>query len=375
MPLVDFIRQHEREIIDEFEAFARILVPLAAATMTSVELRDHAHELLTAMVEDLGAVQSATEESQKSKGLGVMHAMQASGQLHADARIAHRFDANQVVAEFRALRASVLRLYAADGGEADLHGVQRFNEAVDEALTASIERFSDRVGAYRDQFIGMLSHDLRSPLNAITAGAALLTVSGDVEAQRIRVASRILSSAQRMMRMIGDLLDLTRTRLGGGIPIARKPTNLQQICQDVALELQTFHPDAQLEWHAEGDLSGEWDPDRLTQVVSNLVGNALQHGDGTRVHLAATGTADEVALSVHNDGRAIPAEVQASMFEPLARYAPTDVGSTTSIGLGLFIARAIVLAHGGSITVLSRHTDGTTFDVRLPRAAPHNPPA
>ena len=110
MPLVDFIRKHEREIIDEFEDFARILVPLAATAMTAVELRDHAHELLTAMVEDLGAVQSATEQSQKSKGLGVMHAMQSSGQLHADARIAHRFDANQVVAEFRALRASVLRL-------------------------------------------------------------------------------------------------------------------------------------------------------------------------------------------------------------------------------------------------------------------------
>ena len=218
----------------------------------------------------------------------------------------------------------------------------------------------------------MLSHDLRSPLNAITAGAALLTVSGDVEAQRIRVASRILSSSQRMMRMIGDLLDLTRTRLGGGIPIVRKPANLQQICQDVVLELQTFHPDAHLEWSAEGDLSGEWDPDRLAQVVSNLVGNALQHGDGPSVQLAATGATDEVALRVHNDGRAIPAEVQAAMFEPLARYAPTEVGSTTSIGLGLFIARAIVLAHGGSIAVSIKSHGGTTFDVRLPRAAPNN---
>ena len=122
--------------------------------MTADELRDHAHEMLTAMVEDLGAAQSATEESQKSKGLGLTRAMQASGELHADARITHRFDAKQVVAEFRALRASVLRLYAADGGEADLHGVQRFNEAVDEVLTASIERYSDRVGAYETSSSG-----------------------------------------------------------------------------------------------------------------------------------------------------------------------------------------------------------------------------
>ena len=300
-------------------------------------------------------------------GLGLKRAMAVSGYLHADARITHRFNANQVIAEFRALRASVLRMYADQGGEADVTGVVRFNEAIDEALAASIERFSDRVDAYKDQFIGMLSHDLRAPLSAITAGAALLTVSGDVEAQRVRVASRILNSAQRMTRMLADLLDLTSTRLGGGIPIARRPADLQQICQEVALEIQTVHPDAPVHCTAEGDLRGEWDADRLTQVVANLLGNAVQHGGGTSVTVVAQGLPEEVRLSVHNEGRPIPPEVQASIFEPLSRSAPTDMGSTTSIGLGLFISRAIVLAHGGTITVSSAAGQGTTFEVRLPK--------
>jgi signal transduction histidine kinase len=295
--------------------------------------------------------------------------MAASGRLHADHRIAQRFDVNQVLAEFRALRASVLRLYAAGGGEADLHGVERFNEAMDEALAASVRRFSDQVDLYKNQFVGVLSHDLRAPLSAITAGAALLTRTGELEAQRVRVASRILSSAQRMTRMIADLLDLTRMRLGAGLPIARKPMDLQALCDDVILELTTFHPDAAFECSSDGDLRGEWDADRLTQVVSNLVGNALQHGDGTRVQIGTRDAGDEVLLRVHNTGRAIPEAVQASIFEPLARHAPAE-GSTTSIGLGLFIARAIVVAHGGTITVSSTEPLGTTFEVRLPRRGP-----
>jgi signal transduction histidine kinase len=268
----------------------------------------------------------------------------------------------------------VLRLYAAASGEADLHGVERFNEAMDETLAASVRRFSDQVDLYKNQFVGVLSHDLRAPLSAITAGAALLTQTGDVEAQRVRVASRILSSAQRMTRMIADLLDLTRTRLGAGIPIARRPMDLHAICEDVALELKAFHPDAELHCSTEGDLSGEWDSDRLTQVVSNLVGNALQHGDGTCVDIATRGEGDEVVLRVHNSGRPIPEAVQTSMFEPLARYAPTE-GGTTSIGLGLFIARAIVVAHGGTIAVSSTEERGTTFEVRVPRHDPSGAPA
>lgn len=370
--LVDFIRAHDREIIDQFESFARSLAP-GAASMTPAELRDHAQEVLTAVVIDLGHSQTADEQFRKSLGQGTALAMAASGRLHADHRIAQQFDVNQVLAEFRALRASVLRLYAASGGEADLNGVERFNEAMDEALAASVRRFSDQVDLYKNQFIGVLSHDLRAPLSAITAGAALLTRTGEIEGQRIRVASRILSSAQRMTRMVADLLDLTRMRLGAGLPIVRKPMDLRALCDDVVLELNAFHPDAEFDCSSDGDLRGDWDPDRLAQVVSNLVGNALQHGDGRRVLMVTTGESDEVVLSVHNSGSAIPEAMQTSIFEPLARYAPAE-GSTTSLGLGLFIARAIVVAHGGTITVSSTEARGTAFEVRLPRSEPRAAP-
>jgi signal transduction histidine kinase len=368
MPLVDFIREHAREIIDQFEAFARTVAP-TSMLMTAAELRDHAQELLTAIVDDPGELPEPKSMSEGTKR--AMTAVEAA-HLHADARIAQGFGATAVLAEFRALRANVLRLYAHHGGVGDLQGIQRFNEAVDETLTASLERFSERVDTSKNQFIGMLGHDLRTPLGAIMAGATLLTQCEDVEHQRVWVASRILRSAERMARMITDLLDLTRTRLGAGIPIARRPTDLQQICQDVVLEIQTFHPDATLQYVAEGDLHCEWDPDRLTQVASNLIANALQHGDGTPVRVVARGAPDDVLLTVHNEGRSIPQDAQALIFEPLARYAPTatEEGNTTSIGLGLFIARAIVVAHGGTITVSSTNDRGTTFEVRLPRRHP-----
>jgi phosphoserine phosphatase RsbU/P len=125
-----------------------------------------------------------------------------------------------------------------------------------------------------------------------------------------------------------------------------------------------------LHWTTEGDLCGEWDPDRLAQVVANLVGNALQHGDGTEVRVLAGAAGDDVVLTVHNRGRAIPFEAQASIFEPLTRYAEIEGGHHTGIGLGLFIARAIVVAHSGTITVASTDDAGTTFEVRLPRREP-----
>ena len=157
--------------------------------------------------------------------------MEASGKLHADDRIQHGFTFRSVLAEFRALRATVLRLYE-ESGASDLTEVRRFNEAVDEALTESMERFAVQTDLFRDQFIGVLSHDLRGPLGAITAGAALLAVPEDNPQRRGRVVTRIMRSAQRMERMIGDLLDLTRARLGGTIPLKRGPADLQQLCEE-----------------------------------------------------------------------------------------------------------------------------------------------
>jgi len=366
MALSEFIRGHHHEIIGEFEEFARTLIP-PGSHMTAAELRDHAEEMLTAVVEDVESGQSENEQLRKSRGMGMQKNMAASGLQHADARIRHGFTPPQLLAEFRALRASVLRLYERCGDVPDLAGVRRFNESIDEALTESMTRYGIMTDMYRDQFVGVLGHDLRNPLNAITAGAALLTMSGDSDQRQSRVGSRILRSAQRMDRMIHDLLDLTRARLGGAIPLKRERTDLEKVCQEVLLEIQAAHATAVVRFEAGGDLTGEWDSDRLTQVVSNLLGNAIQHGDGSPVTLAAHSDAEHVVVAVHNCGAPIPEEFRHFLFEPLVRRASATADGGTSIGLGLFIARAIVASHRGEISFTSSETDGTTFAVRLPR--------
>jgi signal transduction histidine kinase len=247
----------------------------------------------------------------------------------------------------------------------------RFNEAIDEALTESMERFAAQTDKFRDQFVGVLSHDLRTPLGAVTAGAALLALPEDNPQRRTWVVTRIMNSAQRMERMIRDLLDVTHVRLGGSIPLKRRPVDIQQVCDEAMIEIRASHPEAVVRLQAGGDLRGEWDPDRLTQVVSNLVGNAVQHGSGTPVTLTAQGDGDSVTLTVHNGGAPIPAEVLPFVFEPLARGRTESPGR--SIGLGLFIARAVVSAHGGEIHVSSSAETGTTFTVALPKAQPARP--
>ena len=357
-----FIQRNHREIIGEFSAFARTLMP-PNSTMSDQELRDHCEELLIAIAEDLATEQTPFEQSQKSRGHGSANIMGVSGRLHADGRLRHGFTLVQVLAEFRALRASVLRFYELSG-EADLAGVRRFNESIDEALTESMTRYSAQTNLYRDQFVGILSHDLRSPLGAITAGAGLLAQAAADDARQARVAARILNSAQRMERMIADLLDLTRTRLGGAIPLTAVHTDLQSVCEEVVLEVQASRPNAVVNVESYGDVTGTWDPDRLAQVVSNLVVNAIEYGGKTPVTLVASEAGERVRLVVHNGGDPIPDHVQAKIFEPLARG--TSAGGH-SLGLGLFIARAIVVAHGGEIRAKSTAESGTDFEVTLPR--------
>jgi signal transduction histidine kinase len=364
MSLSAFIAGHHEEIISEFAIFAKTLMP-SGLEMTETELRDHAEDILMAVVRDMGITQSPDEQSRKSRGRGAAKTMEPSGTLHADDRIQHGFTFRAVLAEFRALRATVLRLYESSG-ESDLTDVRRFNEAIDEAMTESMDRFAVQTDLFRDQFIGVLSHDLRSPLGAVTMSAALLAGPEDNPERRGRIVTRILSSAQRMERMIADLLDLTRTRLGGSLQLKRRPANLQQVCEEALMEIRAGQPEAVVRLQVSGDLRGEWDSDRLEQVVSNLVGNAIQHGNGTPITVTGHEQGNSVTLSVHNGGPSIPPEVLPTVFEPLARGGAEE--TSHGIGLGLFIVRAIVSAHGGHIQVSSSNDAGTTFTMTLPKA-------
>ncbi|OJT27404.1 hypothetical protein BO221_05375 [Archangium sp. Cb G35] len=229
---------------------------------------------------------------------------------------------------------------------------------------------SQKRAEFAEQLIGIVSHDLRNPLNAITLSVAALLRQEELGERQAKGLARISAATERATRLIRDLLDFTRARLGGGIPIERKPLDVHSLCRQVVEEVRLAHPDRDVEvvWSGEG--TGEWDGDRLAQVITNLVNNALAYSPpGTPVHVETRGMDGAVLLSVHNVGRPIPPELLPRLFEPMTRGRPGGDAASRSIGLGLFIVANIVHAHGGTIEVHSEEATGTTFTVRLPRSA------
>jgi signal transduction histidine kinase len=215
-----------------------------------------------------------------------------------------------------------------------------------------------------EMFTAVLGHDLRNPLNAIVNCAYLLERRPD-EATARDVAARILSNGKWMSRMIGDVLDLARAHLGGGLPIQRAPMTLDALVESVVVAYQATHPERAIEISREGPLTGLWDEDRLRQVLTNLIGNAIEHGDaGDAVRVQLDGTsADTVALTVINPGT-IPAELLPRLFDPFQR---ARSAKSRGLGLGLYIVRQIVNVHGGRVEVQSGVAGRTILRVTLPR--------
>lgn len=376
MRLPDFIVDSMEPILQAWEDFARTIDP-PALTMDDTELRDHARQMLTTIAVDLRTPQSAQEQSEKSQGRGPRSAGDTAAETHAEARLLSGYSVEQLVSEYRALRSSVLHLWtssAISGQITDMDDVTRFNEAIDQALAESVARYALLVKQSENMFLAILGHDLRNPLGTVITGATFIMRAIDVPSKYVLAATRIFNSGQRMNKLIGDLIDFTRTHLGAGIPIKPKRLNLAELCLNVVDELRTSHPERIIECDAGPREEVHGDDGRLAQVLSNLIGNALQHGARTHpvsVHLSST--ADEVSVAVHNLGTVIPADKIGSVFDPLIRFAaqgPEDEARDTSLGLGMFIAREIVGAHGGTITVASNADEGTTFCMTLPRGLP-----
>ncbi len=365
-----FIETHRDAILDEWVAFARTLTPWSTG-LDEAQLRDHARELLSAIAVDIRAPQSEHEQTQKSKGRDESASpLSGVGKAHAIDRLEGGLKLDQLVSEYRALRASVLRLWAKAGLAIDNGEVIRFNEAIDETLAESSSWYAKKLDAMGAQFIAMLGHDLRNPLSSMVLGAELLTTSEALPQRDLAVAARILASGRRMTRMVSDMLDLTRTRLGSGIPVTLAPMDLAAVCQQICDELEVIHPGRRLQLECSGELNGVWDADRLAQVMSNLVGNALQHGaESEPVRVTVRGGDADVVIEVENAGEPIDPGHLRRIFEPMVHEARQGDRNRRGLGLGLFIAREIVTSHGGTVGVTSSST-ATTFTVRLPRAAP-----
>jgi PAS domain S-box-containing protein len=231
-----------------------------------------------------------------------------------------------------------------------------------------------RIAEFKDRVLGILGHDLRVPLTAIKAASATLARNRDAPLEELRASverlvQRIESSADRMTRMIADVLDFTRARMGSGIPVERRTIDLGAVVATVVDELRAIHPQREITLESQGALAGRWDADRLAQVVQNLLGNAVAHGrPDSPVRVRLDGRDAEVRLAIHNEGVPIPRALLGRIFDPFRRGGTSSCGREDGVGLGLYIVRSIVEAHGGRIGVRSDHATGTTFTVRLPRA-------
>jgi len=240
-----------------------------------------------------------------------------------------------------------------------------------EARAQAEQRLLNERADFERQLIGIVSHDLRNPLNAILLSAATLLRRPGLDTRQERALRRMQDSAERMTRMVRDLLDFTQARLGTGLTVQRKPLDLHALARQVVDEVMLAHPEREVRVVAEGDAHGAFDSDRIAQVLSNLLTNALTYGaGGSPVRVTTRGEGTSVVLEVHNMGEPIPPELRERIFRPLERGTEANVPSgARSIGLGLFIVASIVRSHSGLIQVSSTAEAGTTFSVVLPRGA------
>jgi signal transduction histidine kinase len=367
-----FIRANRERILVEWETFARSM-PIGG-TMDVDALRDHAAQMLEVIAGDLEAPQSAVEQDSKARGLADADRRQSltAAQEHGVDRADSGFSVTQMVSEFRVLRASVTRLWLAEERAmrpTDMEDLVRFNEAIDQAIAESITRYSGAIGQSKERFLAILGHDLRTPLGAIMTATRFMLETGELEEPHRTLVARAANSSRRMHQMVEDLLDFTRTRFGDSIPIVRTAMDLRRTVIDLAGELGTRYPECPIQVESSGDLRGEWDCDRLSQVLTNLIGNAVHHGAAGRpVRVEARGLPAEVRIAIHNEGPFIPPDRLARLFDGMERARRHASRDKHHLGLGLYIVERVVTAHGGSIEVTSTAEQGTTFTVCLPRS-------
>jgi signal transduction histidine kinase len=337
MRLAEFIVENIEPILMEWETFARSLLP--GANMTVIALRDDAGSILRATARDMQNRQSLEQQESKSKGNGgadtvASDRLDDASDLHGVDRVGSGFHITDVVSEYRALRASVLRLWRESLPQPHLHDIDditRFDESLDQSLARGVGSYSKRVDESRQMFLAILSHDLRNPLHTIRMAADIVALQSENPATADAL-SMITRNTDAMMQLISDLIDFSSSGLGRAMPLNRGPVDLEELCRDVIDSCRTAHPRRTLRFHSDGDIKGVWDAGRIRQVVANLLGNAIQHGSPegavdlsvTSERTASGGYGPEgswVVLSVHSEGAPIPPELMPTIFDPLKRYA------------------------------------------------------
>ena len=384
--LADLLEQHERLILERFRTQAARL-PGAGARL---ELEARLIPFLDALIAALRQPPPSDEEARK---LDETERSRTNGEPSFFAPV----DVRRVVREHELLQELIYELIEEEGLPVDASELRLLARAVaddigaaadasarhhEEELAACKQRLerltrserarleqehAERV-ALEQELLAIMSHDLRNPLSAILMTADWLLKGGNLDPELTRSLERVRASGTRAAELIEDLLDYTRARLGGGIPIKPATARLHAIVRTVVEEARLTHPARRIEHEPEGDDAGFWDARRLKQVVAHLVAAALQQSPrDSAVRVRSYGRGEQVGLEVHHEGRSIPPELQAHLFEPIPRGPVRD---RRRLGLGLYIASRVVAAHGGQIAVESDEERGTTFRVTLPRHRP-----
>lgn len=339
------------------------------------DLRDYVPMLLDELNDSLAA---SLEEGQPGGASGPEIGGGRAAREHVRHRFAEGYSLAEELRELAHVRAAIVNLCAQHGVVLAGEEAQLVHSTLDEVMITSAVEMEKIASAdlrediaLRELIIAILGHDLRNPLAAILFAVASLLKRDDIPEAIGKAHRRISRSAERMRRMVDDLLDTTRVRARGGLPIERKPTDLHAICEQIIEELELTYTDRTLEVELDGDGHGNWDPTRLGQLVSNLLGNALDYSsDKTPVRVVLRDQGATVMVTVHNFGPPIPPEVLPTIFNPFQRGDSSfEVKRRTQgLGLGLFIVREIARAHGGTVEATSDATNGTTFTVTLPRS-------
>ncbi|MEM5460645.1 sensor histidine kinase [Paraburkholderia phytofirmans] len=370
MNLADFIETDLPGLIDDWTGYA-LALSQENSPLTEKQLRNSAADILTAIAHDMREPQSPQQQQTKSRGdkYAPRSNFNRVAHLHAEDRLSHGFSINDVVAEFRALRATVLRRWqkTSSGDTAAFQEIMRFNEAIDQVLAESVRQYAHRTEHIRDLFIGVLAHDLRSPLGAILNCGEVLLHDEGLSSAGVKAVAFIQRGAIRMKQMIDDLLIFTRTRLGDMLPVSFTPQDIGRICSEAVEEVRASYPAAQINLRLAGELEGRWDGNRLGQLVVNLLTNAVRYGSGP-VAVEARGHDGQMTIVVCNEGNPIPEHALPTLFDPMTRVGtPNRSGTAAGMGLGLYICRCIASAHQGTIGVESSDR-GTCFTVCMPKS-------
>lgn len=372
MEFIKFIKKHEKEITDEWVKFAEDNIE-SIQNLNQKEVRDHIKQMLQTIVRDMETSQTGAQQEKKSKGNKVNRVADSSAAtLHGEQRADVGFDILELSSEFRALRASILRLWEANNKsanlEADFQDMIRFNETIDELWMISLKRFQQQVDESRIWFMGILGHDLRNPLAAISGVQSILKLSKNLSEKEKSFIGRADSSVKRMTELINNLLELTNLRLGSGMTINKAPVDISKQSEKIVQELQLAYSEAKLVFESPGQVEGLWDVMRLDQLMTNLITNALRHGKaGGPVTVSISAKGDDAYFKVHNEGPPITKNIKEMISKGVFTKTKGDSEIKDSYGLGLYIIKQIVDGHKGEIKVKSTEKSGTTFIIKLPR--------